>query len=398
MSETYREWLSKRTCNREDLEQFLKSEGNNWARFDEELGYVLNDSTMPDGLDGSYTTYRYESSGARKIINYADRPCRINTYGNSYTQCHQVSDGETWQEVLAAHLGEPIRNFGVGGYGVYQAYRRLLRHETSSDGVENVLFYIYNDDHRRSLFPCRWLFTHQWSKRKYPGMFHSNPWDHLELNLDTGRFEEKPSACPTPDSLRELTQGDAIYEKFHRNTIVQLDALREGVMGLDFELLGRLADWAEYPLEKVRAEDPERAGHELALITGIRASCYILEKLQQFVQENGKRLLVLLGYNKSYLTNTLNGIERPDEELRKYLEEHDMKYFDIMPHHIEDFSQFRLDPQEYLKRYSVGHYSPVGNAFFAFSLKDTLVDWLEPKPLAYRQRGEAITFDTYLKD
>ena len=59
--------------------------------------------------------------------NGGDRPCRMNTYGDSFTQCHQVSDGETWQEYLAAHLGEPVRNFGVGGYGVYQAYRRMLR-------------------------------------------------------------------------------------------------------------------------------------------------------------------------------------------------------------------------------------------------------------------------------
>jgi hypothetical protein len=50
---------------------------------------------------------------------YADKKCRINTYGDSFTQCHQVSDGETWQEYLAAHLGEPVRNFGMGGYGAY---------------------------------------------------------------------------------------------------------------------------------------------------------------------------------------------------------------------------------------------------------------------------------------
>ena len=37
-------------------------------------------------------------------------------------------------EYLAAHLGEPLRNFGVGGYGVYQAYRRLVREERPPRG------------------------------------------------------------------------------------------------------------------------------------------------------------------------------------------------------------------------------------------------------------------------
>ena len=47
--------------------------------------------------------------------NCEEKACRINTYGNSFTQCHQVSNGEAWQEDLAAHMGEPIRNFGMGG-------------------------------------------------------------------------------------------------------------------------------------------------------------------------------------------------------------------------------------------------------------------------------------------
>lgn len=62
--------------------------------------------------------------GARKMQAYADRPCRINSYGDSFTSCEQVSDGETWQEVLARHLCEPVRNYGIGGYSVYQSYLR----------------------------------------------------------------------------------------------------------------------------------------------------------------------------------------------------------------------------------------------------------------------------------
>ena len=59
------------------------------------------------------------------MINYrGSSRCRINTYGDSFTQGSQVSDGETWQEILAAHMGEPVRNWGIGGHGVYQAYRR----------------------------------------------------------------------------------------------------------------------------------------------------------------------------------------------------------------------------------------------------------------------------------
>src|SRR5262245_56639850 len=102
----YEEWLTarhQRVIPAAHVEAFLQAPPNNqWARFDAELGYVPSDSIQRDGVDGSRSVYRYGAAGERKTINYADRPCRVNTYGNSYTQCHQVSDSETWQEHLAA--------------------------------------------------------------------------------------------------------------------------------------------------------------------------------------------------------------------------------------------------------------------------------------------------------
>jgi hypothetical protein len=46
------------------------------------------------------------------MINFSDLPNRIYTYGNSFTQYLQVSKGDTWQEVLAANFGAPIRPSG----------------------------------------------------------------------------------------------------------------------------------------------------------------------------------------------------------------------------------------------------------------------------------------------
>ena len=51
---------------------------------------------------------------------------------------------------MAATLGEPVRNFGVGGFSVYQAYRRMLREEEVVP-AEHIVFNIFDDDHYRSL-------------------------------------------------------------------------------------------------------------------------------------------------------------------------------------------------------------------------------------------------------
>ena len=96
---TFVDHLRAGAVPREVIDGFVR--GPSWARFDPELGYVLGNSLPADGIDGSATTSTSRPDGARTSFVYAGRSCRINTYGDSFTLCHQVSDGETWQE----HLG-----------------------------------------------------------------------------------------------------------------------------------------------------------------------------------------------------------------------------------------------------------------------------------------------------
>ncbi|MFT5368589.1 MAG: hypothetical protein ACI8V2_003555, partial [Candidatus Latescibacterota bacterium] len=91
---------------------------NAQSAYDPEIGWTVCDGFRGGSVDDSKGFYQYDNDGARHVVNYPDRPCRIHTYGNSFTHCDQVSNGETWQEYLAAHLLEPVRNFGIGGHSV----------------------------------------------------------------------------------------------------------------------------------------------------------------------------------------------------------------------------------------------------------------------------------------
>src|SRR5262245_6517671 len=106
-----REYLNSIVLSRADGERFLTRAGrdglqpNNGVTFDGELGWVHADAiNVGDGVDKSRTFYHYEADGARRVIHGHGAASRINTYGNSFTHGNQVNDGETWQEVLAAHL------------------------------------------------------------------------------------------------------------------------------------------------------------------------------------------------------------------------------------------------------------------------------------------------------
>jgi hypothetical protein len=95
----------------------------------------------------------------------------------------------------------------------------------------------------------------------------------------------------------------------------------------------------------------------------------------------------------------LEGGTRYDQEIVDYLDEKQFTVFDMNRVHCEDFKSFNLSSGDYFKRYFIGHYNPAGNHFFAYSLKDRVVDWMDPKPLPYRDTDQAIIdFKGYLPE
>ena len=141
-----REYLSSIILSRQRVEDFITGQygprdkrPGEIFQYDSELGWVHHEAIGSTGVDGSKVFYNYESDGARKVINFPDKSSRIRTYGNSFTHCSQANNNETWEEYLAAHIQEPVRNYGVGGYSVYQAYRRMLKVEKQTSGGYIIL-------------------------------------------------------------------------------------------------------------------------------------------------------------------------------------------------------------------------------------------------------------------
>lgn len=403
-----REFLHAATYRREAIDLFLDPAAACWAKFDPTLGYTLRSSFFRDGLHGSRTLQRYLPSGQRRMVNFHDQPCRINTYGNSFTQGAQVSDGETWQEVLAAHLCEPIRNFGVGGHGVYQAWRRLQQMEETDLAAPYLIFNIWGDDHLRSVNAWRWLtYFREWNKADLDPLFHSNPWDHARLCPESGELVEIRNLFPNPEDLYQLTDPEFVHETFRNDPIVRLLVSLEDPSQPDHESCGELARSAGWsPLD---FSTPERARETLWNVYhayGLAVTVKVLEKLQGFVERKGGKLLVVLTYPDYTVREVCAGIPRSDTSLPDWhppafqdgLRERGLRVMDTLPLHEADFATMRLTPGEYISRYYIGHYNPLGNHFLAHGIRGSVVDWLDPKPPAYRdgEDGSEFRFTGYL--
>jgi hypothetical protein len=296
------------------------------------------------------------------MLAHAGEPCRINTYGDSYTSCEQVSDGETWQEALAAHLGEPVRNYGIGAYSVYQAYLRMLREEERAP-ARYIIFNVFHDDHVRNL--------HGWQRFKF-GVNRKSPSPtvpHLIVDVDEPAVAERPNPCPTVESVYDLCDLERVVALFRDDFYLQNRLLRDA----------RKARGE--PIPATDYEDPR------LLRPGLFASMRILDRVSEFARQHGKLVLYVLSYSARSIAQFLKTGVRLDQALVEYLDEAKAPYVDLLLAHAADAAAFKGTPEEALSRYfvgrTVGHYNPLGNHFCAFAIKGPLVRLLDPKPPAY---------------
>ncbi len=355
---TYQEFLRTCTVPRATIDRFLDDDDPTWARFDEDVGYTLGRYLPRDGLDDSWTISTAQDNGQRTA-----------------------------------------RNFGMGGFGTYQAYRRMRRIEVSALGGSYVILYIWGDDHCRSIMRCRHAATHRVWDDQNGYLFHGNFWANIEMDLDAGAFVERDSMLTTPASLYQMCDADFMVEALTDDLMVMLYGMeRFGVDG-DSGKLNRLAE--HLGVDGIHDTDPDQrmaSVRALKMAYGFAASRYIVAAAASFAEAHDKQLLACL-LCPTATEQVLCKQPRYDQGFVTHLRDHGYRVFDMNEVHGSDYAAFNLSVEAYRRRYWIGHYAPAGNHFFAYSLKDTIVDWLEPKPRTYR--GEALSsadFAGYLPD
>jgi hypothetical protein len=99
-----------------------------------------------------------------------------------------------------------------------------------------------------------------------------------------------------------------------------------------------------------------------------------------------------LVYGDKEVLKYIKGGERFDGHFIDFLNRRNIRYFDFLELFKQDYQEFKITPEKYIDRYYIkpaaaavfGHWNPLGNLFFAMSIKNDMVDWLNPKPPAYR--------------
>jgi AraC-like DNA-binding protein len=371
------------------LEAFVAGPG--WACFDPELGYLLRDSAIAWGVDGSLAVETFDDDGGREALRYPGRRPRINSYGDELTEGMQVNDGETWQEYLSARLREPVGNYGVGGYGVYQSYRRMIREESARPAAPVIVLGVTGPAMVRSVTRSHWVTTATLQWRDLGSgrpVFHGNPWPSLEMDLEAGELVERENPLRTPDSLLAMADPEWMVHAFHDDLASRLLGFSRGfVADVDRRATERLA---EILGTRVAWDDPRTEADRVLNLYGQTATIAVLDRTADFVASRGGRLLVVLDFTAG---PPGDGSTRDDDRVLAHLTAGGFAVVDVNDAHRREAATSLLSWEEYLARYvvagnpdSVLHYNPRGNHFFAYAVKDGLIGLLDRKPAPYRAR------------
>ena len=379
--EEVRAFLKEKLYTRQEVDDYFSDKAFPFAKHSPEFGWLLHDAFFKDGVNNSISTYQYKKpDGERIMSNYADKPCRINTYGNSFTQCHQVSDHETWQEVLAAHLLEPVKNFGIGGWSVYQAHLRMLKEEKRTPS-EYIIFNIYSDDHYRNLDAWRNIRINKHVR------FIEPPLPYMKVDLKNRSATEFPNPTPTQDDFYRLCDLDQTFDLFKDDFVAKIliahTKSEERNKNLNYQEIQALTQTHGIQTSLDSSATMSQVVNTYHRECALFSTEIIIDKIEQFAIENNKKVLYVLSYPADYLAKAYQEKHRWDQGIIDFIMSKKLPLVDLAEKHFEEYRQFSIDLKEYLKKYFIGHYNPLGNMFCAQAISDKLVEMLNPKPTPY---------------
>ena len=302
-------------------------------------------------FDGRLTT---NSIGIRSAREFTEAPAsdtiRIAAFGDSFTANPDVDDNEAWTQVLESELGDrriraEVLNFGVGGYGMDQAYLRW-QHVGKNLSADIVIFGFQPENLHRNVSVFRPIYA------RHTGIPLSKP--RYALRGDELELINYP-ALPPADLME-------VYEDFDRHPLSAYEFYYSGV--------SPIPDWWPYPrLANVIYQaiaKPTEPGDDLGRDSERgQLGKAITDAFAEDVAESGASFIVAHLPVQHELASHHNGGRPPYTFLLKYFE----ATYSYLP--VEDL----LGPQYLEPRYwgGTGHYGPEINQIVGEALAIKIV-------------------------
>ena len=212
-------WLIKRSPRLNFRgQEYPKIDGElieKFRSFDPEIGWDIKPgSVIKCSRDGADYYINIDETGKR-ISNHGNdiSSTPIYTFGDSYCMCREVADNHTWQTYLSKRVGREVNNFGVGNYGIDQAFLKLHKEREKNPKIRDVVFCITPYSITRSLSMWR-HFTENGNVLAFKPIFFL---DGDDLALKRNIIRHKSDLEYYDQKVGYLKKNDKTFDYFKKH-------------------------------------------------------------------------------------------------------------------------------------------------------------------------------------
>ncbi len=341
------------TVSAEYMKLFEQASGYpTYQEYDDVMGWTVGRNKR--SADGLYYSSAEGIRAPHQGVSFAEETgkTRIALVGDSFTFANEVSYEDSWGYHLEKALGPEFRvlNFGVGGYGVGQAYLRYEK-DVRTWNPKVVIFSLISHDVKRTMWVYPFLAIPSWK----------TPFSKPRFILRDDQLVAKNIPTLPPDAI------------FGRDSISQLPFLK-------YEKGYRPGEWQHkffdrsYLARLVVSMFPQRtANADFIEDMRVQVNARILTEFVRSAAQAG--VIPLIAYLPS--RGEWEDMSESTPLAKQVLQAADLAYLD------PSSCLAQLKPND---RYLVNHYSPQGNAAVAKCLVDPVRE-----ALGQRSGAESIT-------
>jgi hypothetical protein len=304
------------------------------------------------------------SRALRSSREYAPLPpanvLRIAAFGDSFVYGSEVDNANAWPALMEAqHPDMQVLNYGVGGYGVDQAYLRYLLEGTDLS-PHVVLIGFSPDDINRTVNVYRRFLADLDSALIKP-RYILTPDGGLSLLEMPARLQDYQGMLNEPSSVRRFAQHDYWYAQcMYENPLYDwLATVRLGCT---------LAAWTYR--RHLHPDRPIDGQFYNVNSTAFKIQAALFRQFSESVRQSGALPLVLMLPDQRSIERVRQGELTIYEPLLAYMRAHSIDYVDA----AEAFREAEPDSPRGTKGWFApqGHYSPGGNQLVAAWLAKTI--------------------------
>lgn len=293
---------------------------------------------------------------------YGERPRKVDygkplmtVFGDSFTQCGEVTDDETWEEYLGAALRQDIYNFGVGGYGTDQAFLRFRKQfgqvDTPIVGIGLIL-----ENINRIVNVYRPFYN------KHTGIPLTKP----RFNLTEGSLELIANPIQKVEDISKLSNPEFVQTLGRKDWWYNHEKLPVLRFPYTFILFNK-SFWTHLG-EGVSDIDPRESVNLWELAPARKLMFKILSTFVSEVSAAGKiPLILILPAKSSDITDVWEGRDSRHKYIMSFCQENHYLCFDGIGALASE-----TQSMDEVNSFFHGHATPKGNAKIAEKLKEFL--------------------------